>query len=175
MDSNSRDTGTGGKSLPEDIKLVALDFDGVLTNNKVIVDQDGKESVQCDRSDSLGIEIISRAGVEVIVISKERNDVVLKRCEKIGIECHHGIDEKLDLLDKLVKKRGIRMSQVCFMGNDRNDVECMSEVGYSFAPNDAWQEAIDCADFVTNRAGGNGAVREMCEIIELSVSKKRVE
>ena len=153
------------------VELLVMDFDGVLTNNKVFVDQYGNESVQCDRSDSLGIGIIKNMGVEVLVISKERNDVVLRRCEKLDVECHHGIDDKLSLLREIIESRGVLMSQVCYMGNDRNDVECMRSAGISFAPNDSWPEALESSDYVTKRGGGDGAVREMCEIIEGAINK----
>ncbi len=69
------------------IKLLALDFDGVLTNNKVIVDENGKESVICSRSDGMGIEMMKNKGIEVIVISKEKNKVVKARCDKFKIPC----------------------------------------------------------------------------------------
>jgi len=151
------------------VKLVALDFDGVLTNNRVMVDQNGIESVQCDRSDSLGIGVIQEMGVEVVVISKEKNEVVRRRCEKIGIGCFHGIDDKMSLLSQMINKRGLDLSQICFMGNDRNDVECMVAVGISFAPSDAWPEASEIADIVTGRKGGEGAVRELCESIEYAI------
>ncbi len=156
-------------SKMKETKLIVLDFDGVITNNKVIVDQNGNEFVQCDKSDSLGIGIMKDLGIETVVISKERNKVVLKRCEKIGIECHYGVDEKFPLLSSIAKKRGLLLSQICYMGNDRNDIECMEKSGVSFAPNDAWPDARRVAIFVTERNGGDGAVREMCETIESAI------
>ena len=147
------------------VELVVLDFDGVLTDNKVLVDENGKESVRCDRSDGLGIELLKGAGIEVFVLSKERNVVVQRRCEKLGIQCIQGVDEKLSILDKEIKKRGLTGSNVCYMGNDITDIPCMESVAFSAAPADAFPEVSAVANIVSQRNGGDGAVRELCDLI----------
>ena len=147
------------------VELVVLDFDGVLTDNKVMVDENGKESVRCDRSDGLGIELLKGAGIEVFVLSKERNVVVQRRCDKLGIQCIQGADEKLSILDKEIKKRGLTESNVCYMGNDITDIPCMESVGFSAAPADAFPEVSAVANIVSQRNGGDGAVRELCDLI----------
>jgi YrbI family 3-deoxy-D-manno-octulosonate 8-phosphate phosphatase len=147
------------------IKLLALDFDGVLTNNKVIVDENGKESVICDRSDGFGIDLLRKKGIEIIVISKESNKVVNVRCEKLKILCITGIDEKLSILKKEIEKRNLSPNEVCYIGNDVNDIECIKYVGLGVAVNNAYQEVKNIADYVTQNNGGDGAVREVIDKI----------
>lgn len=147
------------------IKLLVLDFDGVMTNNKVIVDEDGKESVICDRRDGLGLEMLRKKGIEVIVISKETTDVVKVRCNKLWIKYIDGIDDKATTLCKELSKRKLAHSKVCFVGNDVNDIDCIKTAGIGIAVADAHPEVIKIADLVTKNKGGDGAVRWVCEWI----------
>lgn len=147
------------------IKLLALDFDGVLTNNKVIVDENGKESVMCSRSDGMGIEMIKNKGIDVIVISKEKNKVVKARCDKFKISCIYGIDDKISILKKEISKRCLKPEEVCYIGNDVNDIECLRYVGLGVAVNDAYPEVKKVAKIVTEKNGGEGAVREIIDNI----------
>lgn len=149
------------------IKFLALDFDGILTNNKVIIDENGKESVICNRSDGLAIDILKKNGIEIIVISKEKNSVVEVRCKKLGIHCIHGVDDKLQVLKKEIKKRGFSYNEVCFVGNDVNDLDCIQYAGIGIAPNDAFPEVKKKADFVTKRNGGEGVIREIIGILHI--------
>jgi len=147
------------------IKLLALDFDGVLTNNKVIVDENGKESVICNRSDSLGVGLLQKQGMDVIVISKETNKVVKARCNKLKIFCVQGIDDKVSILKKEMQKRDLQPENVCFIGNDVNDIECIKYVGLGVAVNDAYSDVKKAAKVVTDKKGGEGAVREIIDKI----------
>jgi len=146
-------------------KALFLDFDGVVTNNKVITDSNGVEYVQSDRSDSLGIEMLRNAGIYVAVISKEKNEVVTKRCEKLKIDCIQGVDHKINILKDEVKKINLSMSEVCFVGNDINDIECIQVSGIGVAPADSCDEVKKIADYVTKRNGGDGCVREIADLI----------
>jgi len=147
------------------IKLLALDFDGVLTDNTVIVDENGKESVICNRSDSLGIELLKKRGIEAIVISKESNKVVKARCNKLKIPYVQSVDDKLSILKKEIQKRGLNPEEVCFIGNDINDIECIKYVGLGVAVKDAYPEVKNVAKLVTQKNGGEGAVRETVDYI----------
>ncbi len=148
------------------IRLLVLDFDGVLTDNRVIVRQDGSESVSCDRSDGLGIEKLLAGGrIEAVVLSKETNPVVSARCRKLGLPCSHGHDEKLPQLERMATERGLTASQVAYVGNDVNDLEAMDWCGVAVAVADAYPEVRASADFVTLRPGGRGAVREVCDLL----------
>ena len=149
----------------ENIKLLVLDFDGVLTDGFVYVDQDGRETVRCSRKDGLGIGLIAKLGVGTIVISKEKNGVVAARCKKLNIECFYGIDDKLPLLEELLEKSGINPQNVCYVGDDITDADCIQHVGIGVAVADAVQFTKDAADYVTNAEGGKHVVREVCDLI----------
>lgn len=148
------------------IKLLAMDFDGVLTDNKVFIDETGKEMVICDRSDSLGIELLKKKGIiDIIVISKETNHVVKQRCNKLQIECISGVNDKLTALKNVVKKKNMTLEEVAFIGNDVNDIECIQESGIGVAVSDSAKKVLQIADIVTKNKGGNGAVREFIEML----------
>ena len=147
------------------IRLLVLDFDGVLTDNRVLVDEQGTEAVVCHRGDGMGLERLRQTDVEVYVLSKERNRVVSARCEKLKIPVLQACDDKLTALKRLAAERSLEPSQIAFMGNDINDLPCMRWVGLCIAVADAVMEVRKEACHVTTRAGGNGAVREICDLI----------
>lgn len=147
------------------VELLVLDFDGVLTDGFVYVDKDGRETVRCSRRDSLGIGLIAENGVETVVISKEKDGVVAARCKKLGVECYHGIDDKLPLLEKVLEEKGVPPERACYMGDDINDIECIRHVGVGVATADAAEPVRDVANYVTRLAGGAHAVREVCDCI----------
>ena len=151
-------------SITSVIRLLVLDFDGVMTDDRVIVCEDGKESVVCHRGDGLGIEMLKRAGrPETIVISRERNPVVAVRCSKLGLQCCHGVEDKLELLKRECESRGLGADEVAYVGNDLNDLACLKWVGMAIAVGDACPTVKDTCGFVTKAFGGDGAVREIAE------------
>jgi YrbI family 3-deoxy-D-manno-octulosonate 8-phosphate phosphatase len=147
------------------IKLLVLDFDGVLTDNRVLVQEDGTESVYCDRGDGFGIGMLKTTGVEVVVISKEKNPVVAARCRKLGVECLQGCDDKLQALQLKTENRKLKVADIAYVGNDLNDLECLRWVGLPIAVADAIPDAKAAARWVTLKAGGRGAVREVCDAL----------
>lgn len=147
------------------IKLLILDFDGVMTDNRVLVQENGKEAVFCNRGDGLAIEMLRKAGLEILVISKERNKVVEARCKKLKIRCLSNIDNKYKSFLKEIKKRNLKSENVCFIGNDINDLEVMKIVGFPMAPADAAKEIKDIARVVTEAKGGEGVIRELLNIL----------
>lgn len=153
------------RPMPETIKLLVLDFDGVLTDNRVWVNQDGVEAVAANRSDSYGLSLLREAGVESLVISKETNPVVAARCKKMNVPYLQSIDDKEKALSDLLAEKGIDPSQVVFIGNDVNDLPGFRVAGWSVAVADALPEVIREADFVLANRGGHGAVRELCDLI----------
>ncbi len=158
----------GARRMPDlsSIRLLVLDFDGVLTDNRVIVHQDGGEAVRCDRSDGLGIEHLRAAGkVEIVVLSRETNPVVAARCRKLGLRCAQGQDDKLPKLENMAAEHGLDASQIAYVGNDVNDLEAMAWCGVAIAVADSYPEVLHAADFVTHRPGGGGAVREICDLL----------
>jgi len=151
--------------LPHNIQALVLDFDGVFTDNKVIVFEDGKEAVICDRGDGMGLEQLKKTGLSIWVLSKEKNPVLLARCNKLGIPCEYGIENKWLLLQKQLKEKSISPENVIYVGNDINDIECMSHVGCAIAVGDAHIQAKKHANIILDNNGGNGAIRELCDII----------
>lgn len=147
------------------IKLLVVDFDGVMTDNRVLVSEDGTESVFCNRSDGLGIEMLKKKGIEVLVISKEKNKVVQARCKKLKIKCLQGIDDKDSLFLKEIKRRKLKLENVCFIGNDINDLDCIKSAGIGVAVADSYKLALEIADYVTKKKGGEGVVREVVDLI----------
>ena len=157
--------------LPNPIHLLVFDFDGVLTDNRVWVFEDGREAVACNRGDGMGMQMVRDAGVPVLVLSKEKNPVVGARCKKIGIECIQGIDDKPARLTQFCSERKYDLKHVIYMGNDINDLECMKLVGYAVAPADAEKSILKIANLITKRKGGRGAVRDLCDLILKKLKK----
>lgn len=154
-----------------DIKLLALDFDGTLTDGYVYVDENGKETVRCSRKDGLGIELLKAIGVDVIVLSKETNKVVESRCLKLGITCVHSLSNgqaKKEKLQEEMHNRNLSPYQVAFMGDDINDLEAVQFVGIGIVVADGHTSLKYIANYVTSRAGGSHAVREICDLILLA-------
>ena len=153
------------RPMPATVKALFLDFDGVMTDNRVWTDQDGRETVAASRADGYGIVLLKKAGVDVVVISKEKNPVVAARCRKLGIEYQQGIDDKTDILKREQAKRGVDPAETIFVGNDLNDLPAFPLVGWGVAVADAEPEVLRKADFVLSKNGGHGAVREICDLI----------
>lgn len=151
----------------KNIRLFTLDFDGVFTDNRVFIDEDGKETVVCDRSDSLGLKMLreKRPDITVIVISKETSRVVRARCDKLKIMCHTGIDDKLTTFRKIIEDMKLDPVQVAYMGNDVNDLECMTYAGIGVAVADSDPKVLAAADYITRKNGGRGAIREFIDIV----------
>jgi N-acylneuraminate cytidylyltransferase len=147
------------------VRMLVLDFDGVMTDNRVLVDEEGRESVWCSRADGWGIARVKESGVDVVVLSTETNPVVSSRCRKLGVECVQSCADKMAALRRLVEKKGLRPDEVAYVGNDVNDIECMRWVGMPIAVADAEPGVAGAARFVTRRCGGHGAVREVCDMI----------
>ena len=110
------------------ISLLVYDFDGVLTDNTVYVDQNGQETVRVHRGDGLAISLLKKAGSQQLILSTEKNPVVSKRAEKLGIPVIQGSDSKLICLEKYCKTHNIKLKDVLYIGNDINDYEVMSQV-----------------------------------------------
>ncbi|MGK7872271.1 MAG: SIS domain-containing protein [Xenococcaceae cyanobacterium] len=155
------------------VKLLILDFDGVLTDNRVLVSQDGTESVWCNRGDGWGIARLKEKGIEILVLSTETNQVVRTRCQKLGIDCIHGCDDKLAALKQIVGERSLELENVAYIGNDVNDLACMSYVGIPIAVADAVPEIKNVARIITTNRGGYGAVREFADLILKALTVSR--
>lgn len=153
------------RRLPAKVELLVLDFDGVLTDNRVWVSQEGAEQIAANRSDALGMRLLLAAGVQAAVISMETNPVVARRCEKMGIPCQVGIENKAAALKKLISEKGLAPENVVYIGNDTNDLPCFPLVGCAVAVSDSHPEVLRQADLRLSSRGGHGAVRELCDLI----------
>lgn len=149
----------------KDIKLVVSDFDGVFTDNKVIVSEDGKESVICNRGDSMYIKYLKERGIKFLILSGQTNIVVEKRVEKLQIECFYGVVDKLRTLKALMERFNLNKKQVCYIGNDLNDLECLEYVSLSICPFDSYPKVKEVSLISTLALGGQGVIREVSEYL----------
>jgi len=146
------------------IRLVAFDFDGVFTDNMVYVFEDGSEAVRCSRGDGMGLQKLKRLGLETIIISTETNPVVSARARKLKMRCVQHCEDKRAELEKIIQEMGISLAQVAFVGNDINDEACLKCVGLPIVVQDAHPDVLPLARYRTQRPGGCGAVREICDL-----------
>jgi len=153
------------------IRLVAFDFDGVFTDNMVYVLQDGSEAVRCNRSDGIGLQKLKKLGIETVIISTEANPVVSARARKLKIRCLQDCEDKRTTLESIVRESSISLDEVAFVGNDINDLECLTHVGLPIVVHDAHQDVIALARYQTKNPGGCGAVREICDLFEQTLAK----
>jgi 3-deoxy-D-manno-octulosonate 8-phosphate phosphatase (KDO 8-P phosphatase) len=146
------------------IRLVAFDFDGVFTDNTVFVNEDGSESVRCWRGDGLGLRELERLGIRSVIVSTEVNAVVQQRSKKLSVRCFNGCEDKLSVLREVAHEMRISLDQVAFIGNDINDLACLSAVGLPIVVWDAHPSVMAVARYRTSTPGGYGAVREVCDL-----------
>jgi N-acylneuraminate cytidylyltransferase len=156
------------------VKAIAFDFDGVFTDDRVWVSQTGEELVACSRSDGMGIGLLRQAGVQMIIISKEPNSVVSARARKLALEVIQGCDDKLPEFSRWLASIGVSVEHSAFMGNDINDLECMQHSAVAIAPADAHPAALAVANYITQKSGGNGAIREVADVLGAALLVQRL-
>ncbi len=148
-----------------EIDAVIFDFDGVLTDNKVLVSEDGTEAVFCNRSDGLAFDFLRTMKVPVYIMSTEANPVVRVRAKKLNIPVFNAVGNKGELLIKLCNDKKYKLGKVMFVGNDINDIPAMLKVGISVAVADSHKKVLEIADIKLSKIGGSGIVREIIEEI----------
>jgi 3-deoxy-D-manno-octulosonate 8-phosphate phosphatase (KDO 8-P phosphatase) len=153
------------QELLASVRLVAFDFDGVFTDNTVWVTQDGVESVRCWRSDGLGLARLNQVGVQAFIISTEANPVVSARAKKLRLPCKQAVTDKAVAILETCRDLNIPPESTMFVGNDINDIPAFNVVGFPVAVADAYPETASHVMFRTSKAGGFGAVREVCDLI----------
>lgn len=146
-----------------ELDALIFDFDGVLTDNKVYVDQNGNESVCCSRSDGLAFDALTKMGIPVYILSTEANPVVAARGRKLSVPVIQGSSNKLISLKNLCDENGYSLKNILFSGNDLNDFEVMKHCGFSACPADSHSKIIRISNFVLSSKGGEGFVRELLE------------
>lgn len=148
------------------IKFLILDVDGVLTDGKIIYNDKGVESKCFDVKDGHGIKLLTRAGIEIGIISGRESKAVEYRAKELGIYIlYQRIFDKVKVYEKIMEEKGFADNQVCFIGDDVVDIPLLKRVGFSVAVVDGSEYAKEVVDYVTVKKGGNGAVREVCELI----------
>ena len=146
------------------IRLVVFDFDGVLTDNGVYMFEDGREAVRCFRGDGIGLQRLQAAGIGAAILSTETSPVVSARARKLGVRCLQGCPDKRAALEALLAELKLPAERVAFVGNDVNDGACLALVGMPIIVQDAHPAVRPLACYRTAARGGEGAVREVCDL-----------
>jgi len=147
----------------DDIDLFVFDFDGVLTDNIVHIDNNGNEMVSCSRADGLAFDVLRKLDKPCQILSTENNTVVSARANKLGISALQGVKNKEKALRNLVKRKGYKLSNILYVGNDLNDYNSMRISGLSVCPADSHPKIKKISNFVLKTNGGKGIVRELLE------------
>ncbi len=144
-------------------RLIVFDFDGVLTDNRVLVFADGSEAVLCNRADGLAFDLFRTEGIPVLILSTEKHPVVAARARKLKTPCIHGVADKKSALEKYCVRAGIKLNTVMYVGNDVNDLAVMRIVGHRVCPADAHPRVRAICETVLHSRGGDGVAREVAE------------
>ncbi|MDZ7673834.1 MAG: HAD hydrolase family protein [Acidimicrobiales bacterium] len=147
--------------LPTHVAALVLDFDGVISDDRVLTLQDGTEGVLESCGDGMGLELLRAAGIRVRVLSKEANPVVTARCAKLGLEVFQRVEQKLRMLEQWCDDSGVDVEDIVYVGNDVNDLECIRRAGCGVVPSDAHPSVRTAADVVLTLRRWNGAAREL--------------
>ncbi|WP_236790070.1 acylneuraminate cytidylyltransferase [Amycolatopsis sp. GM8] len=159
-------------SVDLDVDAVVTDFDGVHTDDRALVLQDGTEGVLVSRSDGAGVARLLAAGIPLMILSVEKNPVVAARAAKLGVEVLHGVGDKAAVLKTWLTEQRLDPARVAFVGNDLRDLDAMALVGWPIAVHDARPEVLRAARLVLTRPGGAGAVREVADLVLHAVERR---
>ena len=161
----SRSTQATRKLLSQ-IRLFATDVDGVLTDAGMYYSESGDEWKKFNTRDGMGIKLLQRAGIITAIVTQERTKLVARRAEKLTIpEVHQGVTDKLSCVREMAARYGLTLSQVAYIGDDINDLETLKAVGFSATPADGMPQVAAVVDYLCQKKGGEGAVREIIEMI----------
>src|SRR5687767_2211458 len=148
------------------IRLLILDVDGVLTDAGMYYSEGGEELKKFNTRDGHGIRMLQDAGIPSTIVTRERTEIVARRAKKLRIEhVHQGVFDKLPVVQALVQQHGLTAAEACYVGDDLGDLEAMQWVGLPVAVGDAVPAIKATARYITRRRGGEGAVREVCDLI----------
>jgi 3-deoxy-D-manno-octulosonate 8-phosphate phosphatase (KDO 8-P phosphatase) len=148
------------------IKVLILDVDGVLTDGRVIYTDSGEEIKRFDVRDGHGLKLLMRSGIEVILLTGRESKVVLHRARDLGIKhVYQKALNKIEVYKTILAERNLENKEVGFVGDDLIDLPVLRKAGFSAAVPDAVQEVKEIVDYITTKRGGEGAVREICELL----------
>lgn len=154
------------KTRSRPIKLLLTDCDGVLTDGGMYYSEKGDELKKFNTKDGMGIQRLKESGIKCGIITGENTQIVVNRGNKLKLDyVYTNIKDKLSVLKEIAEKERVDLSEIAYIGDDINDVECISAVGLGMAVADAMEEVKECADYVLSSEGGRGAVREAAELI----------
>lgn len=156
-----------------DIDLIVYDFDGVMTDNRVIVFQNGTEAVIVNRADGLGVDRFRDLGIPQLILSTETNLVVKARAAKLHLEVIGSCKDKKNTLENYCARKGYKLNRVMYIGNDLNDLEVVKIVGFPVAPADAHPKIKEIAKLITEAKGGEGVVKELSDYLDGCVGRER--
>ena len=149
-----------------EIRLFATDVDGVLTDAGMYYSESGDEWKKFNTRDGMGIKLLQKAGLVTAIVTQERTRLVARRAEKLAIpELHQGVMDKLSVIRDMAMRHGLSLRQVAYIGDDINDIEALKAVGLSASPADGLPQVVGIVDYVCRQQGGEGAVREIAEMI----------
>jgi len=161
-----RKTKTSVQTKAKNIKLLLLDVDGVMTDGRIILDNQGNEQKAFHVRDGHGIKLAQKAGIIIGIITGRKSEVVNIRARELGItEVYQGAHEKIAIYDEILKKYGFRDAEVAYMGDDVVDLAIFKRAGLAVTVADADPAVRPFTDMVTRAAGGRGAVRELINLI----------
>jgi 3-deoxy-D-manno-octulosonate 8-phosphate phosphatase (KDO 8-P phosphatase) len=150
----------------QNIRLLATDVDGVLTDGGMYYSEMGDEWKKFNTRDGMGLKLLQRAGLVTAIVTQERTKLVARRAEKLAIpELHQGVMDKLATIREMADRYGLTLRQVAYIGDDINDLEALTAVGFSATPADGMPSVRAAVDYVCVKKGGEGAVRELVEMI----------
>lgn len=144
--------------------LIIYDFDGVLTDNRVLVDETGREAVFCHRGDGWWMGKLRELGFQQLILSTEKNPVVQARAKKLNLQCIQGVESKLTALAEVEKMFQISKERMAYVGNEMNDYEAMGSVGFRFCPSDSHPQVLTISTVLPEK-GGYGIVRHLYDWI----------
>jgi YrbI family 3-deoxy-D-manno-octulosonate 8-phosphate phosphatase len=151
-----------------------MDVDGVLTDAGMYYSESGDEWKKFNTRDGMGIKLLQKAGLITAIVTQERTRLVARRAEKLAIpELHQGVMDKLTVIRGMAARHGLSLRHVAYVGDDINDIEALKAVGFSAAPADGLPQVLEIVDYICRQKGGEGAVRELVEIILLSRNEVR--
>lgn len=150
---------------PKNIECIFYDFDGVMTDNRVLINVEGNECVFVNRSDGLAVSRIKNMGILQVIVSTETNPVVTARAKKLDIPVIHGVEDKGKIVEHYCVEHGVNPQKSVFIGNDLNDIPAFNVVGFKGAPADAEKEILEIVDWISDCKGGYGVVRDFYRFI----------
>lgn len=148
------------------IKLLLLDVDGVLTDGRIVYSNDGNETKSFDVKDGHGLKLIQRAGIQVGIITGRQSQIVANRADELGIEIlYQGCRDKLEPYEQILSRTGLKDENIAYVGDDVVDMPVLLRAGFAATVADAVEDVKQYVHYISERPGGRGAVREICDLI----------